>query len=136
MINTIMNDIISKGIDGVNIDIETVNSESSRDYIQFIREFSLRCRRAGKYLTVDNYTPYANNARIYHTAEQGRICDYVVIMAYDDYVGGSEPGPNASLPFAKESIELTAALVDPSKVIMGVPFYKNLVSERNGRRRL
>lgn len=123
VINTVMDDIISKGIDGVNIDIETVNSEGNRDYIEFLREFSIRCRQAGKYLTVDNYTPYSNNANIYHTAEQGKICDYVITMAYDDYVGGDEPGPNASLPFVKESVELTTALVDPSKVIMGVPFY-------------
>lgn len=123
VINTVMDDIISKGIDGVNIDIETVNSEGNRDYIEFLRELSIRCRQAGKYLTVDNYTPYANNANIYHTAEQGRICDYVITMAYDDYVGGDEPGPNASLPFAEESVSLTTQLVDPSKVIMGLPFY-------------
>ncbi len=123
VVNTVMDDIIAKGLDGINVDIETVNSEGNRDYIEFLRELSIRCRQAGKYLTVDNYTPYANNANIYHTAEQGKICDYVITMAYDDYVGGDEPGPNASLPFARESVELTTALVDPAKVIMGVPFY-------------
>lgn len=123
VISTIMNDIIDKGIDGINVDIETVNTSGNRDYIEFIRELSLRCRAAGKYLTVDNYTPYANTANIYHIAEQGKICDYVVIMGYDDYIGGTEAGPNASLPFLRESIGLTKNLVDPSKVIYGIPFY-------------
>ena len=123
VINTVMDDIISKGIDGINVDIETVNSSGNRDYIEFLRELSIRCRAAGKYLTVDNYTPYANNANIYHVAEQGKICDYVIIMGYDDYIGGDEPGPNASLPFLQESIDLTLNLVEPSKVIYGVPFY-------------
>ncbi len=123
VIDTVMNDMISKGIDGINVDIETVNSSGNRDYIEFLRELSIRCRAAGKYLTVDNYTPYANNANIYHIEEQGKICDYVVIMGYDDYVGGTEPGPNASLPFISESIQLTLNLVEPSKVIYGIPFY-------------
>ena len=126
VIDTIMDDMESTDIDDINVDIETVNSEGNRNYIEFLRELSIRCRKAGKYLTVDNYTPYANNANIYHTAEQGKICDYVIVMAYDDYVGGSEPGPNSSLPFAKESVELTTALVDPAKVIMGVPFYSRV----------
>ena len=123
IISTVMNDIIEKGIDGINVDIETVNSDGNRDYIEFLRELSLACRDAGKYLTVDNYTPYANNANIYHVAEQGKICDYVIIMGYDDFVGGDEPGPNASLPFVTESLDLSTALVDPSKLIFGVPFY-------------
>ncbi|MBR3243761.1 MAG: hypothetical protein IKF90_13880 [Parasporobacterium sp.] len=123
VINTVMDDIISKGIDGINVDIETVNTAGNRDYIEFLRELSLRCRNAGKYLTVDNYTPYANNANIYHTAEQGEICDYVIIMGYDDYIGGEEPGPNASLPFLRESIAMAKDLVDSSKLIYGIPFY-------------
>ena len=123
VINTVMEDIISKGIDGINIDIETVNTSGNRDYIQFLRELSVRCRASGKYFTVDNYTPYANNANIYHTAEQGKICDYVIIMGYDDFIGGDEPGPNASLPFLRESISLAQNLVDSSKLIYGIPFY-------------
>ena len=123
IIQTVMEDIVKKGIDGINVDIETVNSDGNRDFIEFIRELSIECRNAGKYLTVDNYTPYANNKNIYHIEEQGKICDYVVVMGYDDYVGGDEPGPNASLPFVTESLGLTKEIVDPAKVIYGVPFY-------------
>lgn len=123
IINTVMDDIIAKGVDGINVDIETVNTSGNRDFIEFLRELSIRCRLAGKYLTVDNYTPYANNASIYHIAEQNVICDYVIIMGYDDYVGGDTPGPNASLPFLRESIELSESLISPEKLIYGIPFY-------------
>lgn len=123
VINTVVGDLLSIGADGVNVDIETVNTSGNRDYIEFIRELSIQCRQSGLYLTVDNYTPYANNATIYHTAELGKIADYVVVMGYDDYIGGTEPGPNASLPFLKESLELAENLVEPSKLIYGIPFY-------------
>ncbi len=126
VIDTIMDDMIDKGIDGLNVDLELVNSDFSDSFIEFIRELSVRCRKAGKYLTVDNYTPYSYNASCFHVAEQGRICDYVVIMGYDDYVGSGEVGPNASLPFLEESLRLSKELVPTEKLIYGIPFYSRV----------
>ncbi len=126
IISTVMADMAEKGIDGINVDIETVNSDGNRDYIQFLRELSIECRKAKKYLTVDNYTPYANNANIYHIEEQGRICDYVVIMGYDDYVGTGEVGPNASVPFVEKSAKITESILDMKKVIYAFPFYTRI----------
>lgn len=123
VINTIMNDMKEKGIDGLNVDIELVNSDFSESFIEFIRELSVRCRAEGKYLSVDNYTPYSFNASCFHVKEQGKICDYVIIMGYDDYVGSGEVGPNASLPFLEESLSLSEALVPKEKLIYGIPFY-------------
>ncbi|MCQ2531008.1 MAG: glycosyl hydrolase family 18 protein [Lachnospiraceae bacterium] len=123
VIETIMDDMISNGIDGLNVDLELVNSDFSDSFIEFIRELSVRCRKAGKYLTVDNYTPYSYNASCFHVKEQGKICDYVVIMGYDDYVGSGEVGPNASLPFLEESLALSEELVPAEKLIYGIPFY-------------
>lgn len=126
IINTLMNDMAEKGIDGLNIDIELVNSDFSDSFIEFIRELSVYCRRAGKYLTVDNYTPYAYNASCFHVKEQAKICDYIVIMGYDDYVGSGEVGPNASLPFLEESIALSEELIPEEKLIYGIPFYTRI----------
>ncbi|MCF0143205.1 MAG: hypothetical protein HUJ75_07500 [Parasporobacterium sp.] len=123
VIDWIMEDINALGIDGINIDFECIKSEYGGDYIQFIRELSVACRQAGKYLSVDNYTPYDFNA-CYHIEEQIKLVDYVVVMSYDDYVGSGNIGPNCSTPFLRTSVDTTISKIeDSSRLIVGLPFY-------------
>ncbi len=129
---SVINDVLSKGIDGINIDFERINSSYGADYIQFIRELSIRCREEGIYLSVDNYAPYEYNA-CYHMEEQNRLCDYVMLMAYDDYLGTGEAGPSASLEFVRETVELSLEKVDASKLVVAMPFYSRLwTTDSNG----
>ena len=52
-------------------------------------------------VSVDNYSPASYNA-YYDLEEQGRIVDYVILMAYDEHYNGSEEsGSVSSLPFVK-----------------------------------
>jgi len=113
------------GIDGINVDLEMVTSAEGSDFIQFIRELSVECRKNQIVLSVSDYTPYNYNA-YRHTDEQSKICDYVAVMAYDDYVGGSEAGPNAGLPFVEECLDVCSGVVDMSRLIVGIPFYSRL----------
>ncbi len=132
MIETLVGDMLSKGIDGINVDFERIDNEYGEDFIQFLRELSIRCRKEGLYLSVDNYAPYDFNA-CYHIEEQGRLCDYVVIMIYDDYLGSGEIGPNSSLPFVKEVMELSTSKVAPEKIVAALPFYSRIwYTEENG----
>lgn len=132
VIGSLMNDVISRGVDGINVDIELVNSDFSNDYIEFIRELSVEMRKAGKVLSVDVYTPYEYNAKTFHLAELGRLSDYVVVMGYDDYVGTGKPGPNASLPFVRESVEMALKYVSADRLIYGIPFYTRIWYQEGG----
>ena len=123
--DTVINDILAIGADGLNIDFELINSSYGADYIQFLRELSVKCRQNDLFFSVDNYAPYDFNA-CYHIEEQSRICDYVIIMTYDDYLGSGEVGPNSSLPFVQEVLDMTLAKVDESKVVIALPFYSRL----------
>lgn len=120
--DAVIADMLEKGIDGLNVDFERIMSAYGNDFIQFIRELSIRCRKEGLFLSVDNYTPYDYNA-CYHIEEQSRLCDYVIIMAYDDYLGTGEIGPNSSLPFIREAMDLSISKVDESKLVCALPFY-------------
>lgn len=123
VINQMINVCQEYGIDGINVDLETVTPELGNDFIQFIRELSVACRKNQLVLSVADYAPYSYNA-YRHTYEQSQICDYVAIMAYDDYVGGNEAGPNASVPFVQEVMDLcTENISDMSRLIVGLPFY-------------
>ena len=132
IIDAVMADMEANGIDGLNLDFECIESSYSEDYLQFLRELSVRCRAAGKYLTADNYAPYTYNDTIFSISEQNDLCDYVVIMAYDDYVGTDEAGPNSSSPFLEEVLELSLDKIDAEKLIIALPLYSRFWYEQDG----
>lgn len=129
VINTVVEDAMKEGVDGLNVDYERISSENGEDYIQFIRELSIVCRRNGIVLSVDNYTPYSYNA-CYHIAEQNQAVDYMVVMAYDDYLGTGEVGPNSSLTFLADVMETTLKQVDEDRLVIALPFYTRFWIDR------
>ena len=131
LINNLMSVTAAYGLDGINIDFETLSPECGVHFIQFIRELSVECRKAGIVLSVDNYVPIGNTD-FYNRAEQGVYADYVIIMGYDEhYAGSSEAGSVASIGYVTQGLENTINEVDPSKVINAVPFYVR-IWETNG----
>lgn len=126
LIANIMNEIKLYGYEGINIDFEKIKSDYSEDYIQFIRELSVECRRAEVVLSVDNYPPYNFN-RYYNRKAQGECVDYVIIMCYDEhYSGGEKAGSTSSLKYLVNGMEGTLEEVDKEKLIVAVPFYTRL----------
>ena len=110
------------GMDGINVDIETVTAENTPQYLQFLRELSVAAHAKDLIVSVDNYVPvytaYLNRA------EQAKTVDYLVIMGYDEHTAGSdEAGSVASLSFVKQGIEDTLAEVSADQVINAIPFY-------------
>lgn len=113
-------------LDGINVDVETIPTESGPHFAQLIREMSIECRRRGLILSVDNYVPMGFNDH-YNRPEQGVFADYVIIMGYDEhYAGGAEAGSVASIGYVRSGIENTVSVVPPEKVINGVPLYTRL----------
>lgn len=126
LIQNIMAEINDYGYDGINIDFEKVPQEAGDGYIQFIRELSISCRKAGVVLSVDNYVPKPYNMQ-YNRTGQGECADYVIVMGYDEhYSGGSEAGSVASISFVNEGIAESLKEVPREKLINAVPFYTRL----------
>lgn len=117
-------------IDGINVDIETINSKSAPHYIQFLRELSVECRKEGIVLSVDTYVPMPFNS-FYRRDIQGEIVDYVVIMAYDEhYSGSAESGSVSSISWVTNAVNDTKKQVPAQKIIIGIPFYTRLWEEK------
>lgn len=117
---------VQYSLDGINIDFESIPEEAGDGYIQFIREISVKCRKNGIVLSVDDPVPMPYTAH-YNRKEQGIVADYVIIMGYDEHYSGSEEaGSVASLSFEKQGIEDTLKEVPAEKIISGVPFYTRL----------
>lgn len=119
-------------LDGINVDFESLSSETGIHFLQFLRELSVECRSRGLVLSVDNYVP-SDYTAFYDRTEQGIVADYIIIMGYDEHwAGGGTTGSTASLPFVQAGIENTLAEVPAEKVINGVPFFTRLWNLTDG----
>lgn len=126
LINQLIAAAIEYDLDGINIDFEELTGETGRHFIEFIRELSIKCRKNGIVLSIDNYVPTASS-ELYDRKEQGIVADYVIIMGYDEHFAGSEQaGSVASIGFVEDGISNTLAQVPKEKVINGIPFYTRL----------
>lgn len=132
LIAGLMAEVEKYGIDGLNLDIESIKSEAGPHYVQFIRELSVDCRKQGIVLSVDTYVPSAYTA-FYNRAEMGRVADYVIMMGYDEHYAGGEAGSVASLDYERQGIQELLGMVPAEKVISAIPFYTRLWLEgKNG----
>ena len=120
------------GLDGINVDFESITEEQGPHYVQFIREISIACRNRGLVLSIDNPVPMPYSTH-YNRREQGIVADYVINMGYDEHHSGdTEAGSVASLGFVRQSIEDTLQEVPAEKVINAIPFYTRLWKEPYG----
>lgn len=125
-INQLMNLATEAGVDGINLDFETIDYDDGQSYVEFVRELSIACRANGLVFSIDDYVPMHFNDH-YNLREQGIVADYVIIMGYDEhYAGSAEAGSVASLSYVENGLINTVAKVDPSKVINAVPFYTRI----------
>lgn len=127
--NALLEAALEYKLNGINIDFENISKDAGKHYIQFLRELSVKCRNNGIVLSVDSYVPTAYTAH-YDREEQGKIVDYVVVMAYDEHYAGSEvAGPVASLSFVRDAVNNILTMVPKEKTIIAIPFYTRLWKE-------
>ncbi|MDO5408872.1 MAG: glycosyl hydrolase family 18 protein [Lachnospiraceae bacterium] len=128
LVKTLIADTKAVKADGINVDFEYITDSCGTDYIQFLRELSIQCRKEGLVLSVDNANPTFIKY-CYDMKEQGRMVDYVVLMGYDEHWQGSEAGSVASLSYVKEGIDAALEMVPKEKIISGLPFYARVWTE-------
>lgn len=111
------------GLDGINVDFETVNGTSGPHFVQFLRELSIQCRLNQLVLSVDNYVPFNFND-YYNREEQGVVADYVIVMGYDEHWHGSgNVGSVSSIEYVRNGMERMTEEVPSGKVVNALPFY-------------
>jgi spore germination protein YaaH len=133
VIDTLIEEAQSYNLDGINVDIEGLAEATDvYDFIEFVREISIACRRAGLFISVNNYVPYNYNDH-YDLKEQAAFADYVIIMGYDEHIIGSEEaGSVASIGYVEYGIEEALMDVPAERLINGIPFYTIGWTTENG----
>lgn len=131
LVNRLVGTAISYDLDGINIDFEKVKASNAAGYLQFLRELVLKAHINDLIISVDNYPAAGYNA-YYDLAEQGRVVDYVILMAYDEhYAGGGKAGSVSSISYVKDGIQgMLNNSVPAEKLVAALPFYTRLWHEK------
>lgn len=119
------------GFDGINIDIENIQIETSAVWVQFMRELYPQLKAHNLKVTVDVYMPSSWSSH-YERAKVAKSSDYFIVMAYDQHWSGSETAGSVSeIPWVENGILSTLEEVPKEKLVLGIPLYTRLWIERS-----
>ena len=129
--NRLITYALKVGMDGINVDFESLSEGVGIHFLQFLRELSIQCHANNFVLSVDNPVPEDFTSH-YDRAEQGKVVDYVIIMGYDEHYVGSDAGSVASLPWVEQGVKDTLSEVAAQRTILAIPFYTRLWKTTDG----
>ncbi|OIK13236.1 peptidoglycan hydrolase [Bacillus sp. MUM 116] len=117
-------------LQGINFDIENVNSKDGTLVTQFMREASPYLHKAGLTISIDiTFSAGDNNnwSSFYERKELSELADYLIVMAYDEHWGpASGAGSVASLPWVEKNLQTLLTEVPNERLILGIPLYARL----------
>ena len=99
--NQLVTYALKAGLDGINVDFESLSEDVGIHFLEFLRELSIECHKNNLVLSVDNPVPEDFTSH-YDRAEQGRVVDYVIIMGYDEHYAGGEAGSVSSIGYVEK----------------------------------
>lgn len=129
-ITNLLNICISNKLDGINMDFESMKTEDRDLYTQLIREMTPLFREHGIKVSVDTYfVEYIDRKGV------GAACDYIILMGYDQRGGWSSiSGSISEISWVEKNINslINDSKIPTNKIILGVPFYTRLWTEKVG----
>ena len=137
LIENIVSLVLKYDLDGINIDFEYMHDEDKDLFSRFIIELKPRLTEIGAVLSVDVTAPDGSPewSLCYDRYTIGKVADYIVFMAYDQYgESATTPGTNAGYNWVEANIQkfLGQEGVEAEKLILGIPFYARVWTESNG----
>jgi hypothetical protein len=129
LLSSLVGVVKSNDLDGVDLDLEGRNGADQAGFARFVHLVSqgLHAANATWDVMIDTYPQSASDPDDFFDIEAiAPSVDQIFVMAYDMYSDGV---PSANSPLTGASISVVAALqtytaiVPPSKLVLGVPFY-------------
>ena len=125
-IRNIVDEVLSNNYDGIDIDYEFLDRGLREEYSTFITDLGKALHAQGKLLTIAVHaktSDYGGLGGFQDWAVLGQAVDRLRIMTYDYHWRGGGPGPVAPIYWVRAVAEYAKSVVDPAKVVIGVPFY-------------
>ena len=137
VINQIIKYIKQYNLDGINIDFEGMYEAEKDNFSRFLIEIRPRLNEIGAVLSVDVTAPDGAPewSLCYDRYTIGKVADYVMFMAYDQYgVSATKAGTTAGHNWVEANVKkfLGQEEVKAEKIILGIPFYTRVWKENNG----
>lgn len=137
VINQIIKYIKQYNLDGINIDFEGMYEADRDNFSRFLIEIRPRLNEIGAVLSVDVTAPDGAPewSLCYDRYTIGKVADYVMFMAYDQYgVSATKAGTTAGHNWVEANVKkfLGQEEVKAEKIILGIPFYTRVWKENNG----
>ncbi len=136
LIEEIVEVCVKYKLDGINIDFENMKKDDVDLYSRFIIELTPRLKEMGLQVSVDVTAPDGadNWSMCFDRNVIGNVADYIIFMAYDQYGSGSnKAGTTAGYNWVETSLKkfVETEEIPSEKVILGIPFYTRLWSEKD-----
>ncbi len=125
-IQQIVDEVLARDYDGIDIDYEALDPSLRQSFSAFIRDLAAALHQHDRLLTVAVHakdSDWGGLGGFQDWAEIGAHADQIRIMTYDYHWRGSGPGPVAPAYWVDAVAAYARSVVDPSKVLLGVHFY-------------
>lgn len=129
VINQLLTEAETHGFDGINLDFENIYQEDKDELTKFVKQIRKATKKRKLTLSIDVTMPGGspNWSLCFDRKKLAEQVDYVILMAYDQYSGGSPmAGPTASYNWDQTGLQATLEEVPANKLIMGIPLYMRL----------
>ena len=131
-IEKLIEEAVLKGYEGINIDFENVYLEDRDALTHFVNEFVYYAHQKDLMVSMDVTVMGGSDnwSKCYDHPRLGKIVDFLVIMAYDEYWASSPvSGPVASYDWVEKHMTALAEVVDSRKLVLGIPLYTRVWRE-------
>ncbi|HZP83148.1 MAG TPA: polysaccharide deacetylase family protein [Chthonomonadaceae bacterium] len=108
--------LLKKGMQGVNIDFEEVDTDDRAGLVLFMKELHEALSPHGLRVTQDVQL----ESDAFDLPELAKWNDWIVPMFYDQHAGGTAPGPVAALDWTRHNLQQLLRQVPADKVVLGV----------------
>ncbi len=137
-ISDIVDLAVKYNVDGINLDFEYMYETDKNMFSRFVIELYPRLKECGKVLSVDVTAPDGspNWSGCFNRHIIAKNSDYLVFMAYDQHgTSSAQAGSVAGYDWVEVNLKKfvgTQEEVDSKKIILGIPFYTRVWTEKEG----
>jgi len=110
--------VLANHFQGINVDFENLLDEDNALYVPFLQRLKASFAPYHLVVSVD-----LEPSRPINWAAVSSVCDFIVVMAYDEHGETSKPGPIASIGWYRTVLEKAIRYVPREKLVIGLANY-------------
>ncbi|BBB91964.1 MAG TPA: glycosyl hydrolase family 18 protein [Methylomusa anaerophila] len=114
------------GLDGINVDFESVPAKDRDNLTAFMRELSARLKPQGYIVTIDVFPKHNEEndvAVAYDYPQLAQYADKIILMTYDYHGSWNGPGSIADIRSVEQDLKYALTTIPKNKLYLGIAGY-------------